>query len=102
MSRRTHKNEIYLANEGSGVAILSTDLGHKFGSDVGNEFGVKMRERRPHTSEFAYDIVRIHSLMIYTELIAYNIVGYAKVALLRCFPFFQSSRLETIKLLDTK
>ena len=93
MSRRTHKVEIYLANEGYGLARLSTDLGHKFGSDVGNEFGVRMRERRPHTSEFAYEIVRVHSLMIYTELIVYNIVGDTKVALLRCLPFF--SKLKT-------
>ena len=28
MSRRTQKVEIYLANEGSGLVFLSTDLGH--------------------------------------------------------------------------
>ena len=43
VSRRTQKIEIYLANEGSGLAFFSTDLGHIFGSNVGKEFGVMLR-----------------------------------------------------------
>ena len=35
VSRRTEKVEIYLANEGSGLTFLSTDLGHIFGGNVG-------------------------------------------------------------------
>ena len=61
VSRRTQKVEIYLANEGSGLAFFSTDLGHIFGSNVGNEFGVMLREKGPHKPKFVYDIVRIHS-----------------------------------------
>ena len=56
VSRRTQKVETYLANEGSGLAFFSTDLGHNFGSDVGNEFGVKLTGKGPHKSKFAYDI----------------------------------------------
>ena len=67
VSRRTQKVEIYLANEGSVLAFFSTDLGHIFGSKVRNQFGVMLRGR--HKPEFAYDIVRIHTLMIYTDLI---------------------------------
>ena len=37
---RTQKVEVYLANEGSSLAIFSTDLGHIFISNIGNEFGV--------------------------------------------------------------
>ena len=62
VSRRTQKVEIYLANEKSGRAFFSTDLGQVFGSNVGNEFGVMLRGKRPHKPEFAYDNVRIHSL----------------------------------------
>ena len=40
VSRRTQKVEIYLANEASGLAFFSTDLGHIFGNIVCNEFGV--------------------------------------------------------------
>ena len=85
VSRRTQKVEIYLANEGSGLAFFSTNLGHFFGSNVGNEFGVMSRGKGPHKPKFAYDIVRIHSLMIYTDLIEYNIVGDTKAPLMRCF-----------------
>ena len=87
MTRKTQKVEICLANEASGLAFFSTDLGHIFGSNVGNEFGAMLRGKGPHKPEFAYDIVRTHSIMIYTDLIEYNIVGDTKAPLLRCFPF---------------
>ena len=87
VSRRTQKVEIYLANEGSGLAFLSTHLGHIFGSNVDNDFGVMLGGKGPHNPEFADKIVRIHSIMIYTDLNEYNIVGNTKAPLLRCFPF---------------
>ena len=87
MSRRTQKVEIYLSNEGSGLVFFSTNLGHLFGSNVGNEFGVMLRGKGPRKPDFAYDIALIHSLMIYTDLIEDNIVGDPKAPLLRCFPF---------------
>ena len=73
---------MYLANEEWSLAILSTDLGHIFGGDVRNDSGLLMRGKEPH-----YDIVRIHSLMIYTDIVEYNNVGDIKAPLLRCFPF---------------
>ena len=87
MYRRTQKIEIYLANEGSGLAFFSTDLEHIFGSKIGNEYGVMLRGKEPHKPKFAYDFLRIHSLMIYTDLIEYNIADDTKAPLLRCFPF---------------
>ena len=69
VSRRTQNVEIYLANEGSGPACFSTDLGNIFGSNVGDEFGVMLRRKGPHEPECAPDIVGIHSLLIYTDLI---------------------------------
>ena len=100
MSRRTQKYEIYLANEGSGLAFFSTDLGHIFGSIVGNEFGVLLRGKGPHKPEFAYDLVRIHFLLIYTDLIEYNIIGDKQAPLLRCFPFL--SKLESGDIITTR
>ena len=76
-----------LANDTSGLAFCSTDLGHIFGNNVGNEFGVMMIGRGPHEPELAYDIVRSHSLMIYSDLVEYNIVADTKAPLLCCFPF---------------
>ena len=94
--RKTQKVETYLANEASGLDFCSTDLGHIFRSNVGNEFGVMLRRKGPHKPELAYDIVRMHSVMIYTDLIEYNIVGDTKAPLLGCFLSFRSSSLETL------
>ena len=87
VSRRTQKVVVMFANDTSGVAFCSTDLGHIFRKNVGNEFGVLMIGKGPHEPEFACDIVRVHSLMIYSDLVEYNIVGDTKAPLLRCFPF---------------
>ena len=87
VSRKTQKVVIMLANDTSGLSFCSTDLGHNFGNNVGNEFGVLMIRKGPHEPEFAYYIVRIHSLMIYSDLAEYNIVEDTKTPLLRCFPF---------------
>ena len=46
-----------------------------------------LRGKGPHKPEFAYNIVRIHSLIIYTDLMEYNMVGDTKSPMLRCFPF---------------
>ena len=86
VSRRTQKVIIVLANETSGLAFCSTDLGHIFGNNVGNQFRVLMKGKGPHEPQFAYDIVRIHSL-IYSDLVEYSIVGDTKTPLQRCFPF---------------
>ena len=90
VSRKTQNVVILLANESSGLAFCSTDFGHIFGNNVGNEFGVLMIGKGTHEPEFAYDIVRIHSLMIYSDLVEYSIVGDTKAPLLRCFPFIST------------
>ena len=82
VSRRTQKVAIMLANDTCGLAFCSTDVGHIFGNNVGIEFEVLMIRKDPHEPEFAYDIVRIHSLMIYGDLVEYNIVGDTKAPLL--------------------
>ena len=87
VSRRTQKVLITLPNDNSGLAFCSTDLGHIFGDNVGNEFGVLMIGKGPHEPKFPYDFVRIHSLMTYVNLVKHKIVGDTKTPLLRCFPF---------------
>ena len=76
-----------LAKDTSGLAFCSTDMGHIFDNNVRNEFGVLIIGKGTHEPEFAYDIVHIHSLMIYINLVEYNIVGDTKTPLLRCVPF---------------
>ena len=99
VSRRTEETEIYLANEASGHAFFRTDLGHVFRSNVGNEFGEMLRGKGPHKPDIAFDIVRIHSLIIYTDLIECNIVGDTEASLLRFFPFI--SKLKPRDIIST-
>ena len=80
-----------LANDTSDLAFFSTVLGHIFGNNVGNESGVLMIGEGPREPEFADDIIRsIHSLMTYSALVEYNIVGDTKALLLLCFPVSQN------------
>ena len=97
VSCRSQKVVIILANDTSGLAFCSTDLGHIFGNNVGNQFGVLMKGKGPHEPQFAYDIVRIHSVMIYSDLVEYNNVGDTKTPLLRCFPFISKLKGGDIK-----
>ena len=99
VSRVTQKVKAYPANEESSLAVFSTDLGHIIGGDVRNDSGILMRGEEPHEPTFAYDIVRIHSLMIYTDIVEYNFVGDTKAPLLRCFPFI--SKLKSGDIITT-
>ena len=96
VSLRTQKVEIYLESEGSGLAFFSRDMGQIFGCNVVNEFGKMLGGKGPHKPGFSYGIVRIHSLMIYTDLIEYKIVRDTKTPLLRCFPFVSEIKSEGI------
>ena len=87
VSRRSQKIVIILANDTSGFAFCSTDLGHIFRNNVGNQFGVLMKRKGPHEPQSAFDILRIHLLMIYSDLVEYSIVGDTKAPLLQCFSF---------------
>ena len=86
VSRRTQKVVSTLANDTSGLAFCSSELGHIFDKNVGNEYGVLMIRKGPLEPEFPCDIFRIHSLMIYSDLVEYNILGDTKAPLMRCFP----------------
>ena len=88
MSRRTQTVEIHRANEQSGLAFFSADLGLFSGNNIGNDSGVILREKEPRMPVFASDNVGIDYLMIYTDLIKYNIDDDAKAPLLRYFVFF--------------
>ena len=86
VSRRMQKVVTILANDTSGFAFCSTFLGHIFVNKMGNIFGVLLIGKGPHEPEFAYDIDRIPSQMIYSNLVEYNIVADTKTPLLRWFP----------------
>ena len=98
-SRLTQKIELSLITDDSSLVIFNTDLGNIFGGDVGVDKGNLLRGKGPHEPTFAYNIVRIRSLMIYTDIVEYNIVGHTKTPLLRCFPFI--SKLKSGDLIPT-
>ena len=84
----TQKIAIHLPEDQSVFIIQSADLSHIFGCDLKqNQTGVIMKGKGPHYPQYSYDIIRIHSLMIYSDIIEYNIVGDTKTPLLRCIPF---------------
>ena len=56
VSRKTQQAVIYLANERSVLAFLSTELARNFGSNIGNAFGVMLREKGLHKPDFAYKL----------------------------------------------
>ena len=87
ISRKTQKVVIMLANDTSSLAFCRTDLGHVFGNNVGKGFDVLMIGKVPLEPEFVSDILRMHSLMIYSNLVRYKIDGDTKDPLVRCFPF---------------
>ena len=70
------------ANDTSGLAFCSADLGHTFSNNPRNDFLVLIKGKGPHEPEFAYDIVGIHLLKIYSNLVEYNNVGDTKIPLL--------------------
>ena len=65
LSQTMQKVDFHLADERSGLAFSSMDLGHIFGSNVCNDFGVLFRGKRLQNPVFAYDLVHSHSLIIY-------------------------------------
>ena len=87
VSRGTHKIELSLISDDSSLAIFSKDLGNISDGGDGDDKGILMRGKGPHEPKFAYNIVRVHSIMTYTDIVEYNIVGDTKASLLRCFPF---------------
>ena len=84
----TQKVAVHLPESQSVFIIQSAGLSHIFGCDLEqNQTGVIMKGKGPHYPQYSYDIIIIHSLMIYSDTIEYNIVGDTKNPLLRCIPF---------------
>ena len=84
-----------LPNQNSLLVIFCTDLCHVFGCEEAvYDMGVFMSGAGPHFLTFPYDIVRKRTLMIYNDIVEYNIVGDTKAALLRCIPLYQKLRME--------
>ena len=62
--------------------IQSTDLSHIFGCDL----GVKMKENTPHYPQYSHDIIGIHPLKIYSDIVENKLVDDTK-KILYCVVF---------------
>ena len=90
VNKNTQRTSLSLPHENSLLVIFSADLCHVFRCEEEEAvygMGVFMSGVGPHFPKFPYDIVRIHTLVIYSDIVEYNIVGDTKAALLRCIPF---------------
>ena len=88
VNKITQRISLSLPNENSLLVIFSADRCHVFGCEEAvYGMGVFMSGAGPHFPRCPYDIVRINTLMIYSDIVEYNIVGNTKAALLRCIPF---------------
>ena len=80
VNRITHRTSLSLPNEKSSLVIFSTDLCQVFGCEEAvYGMGVFMSGAGPHFLKFPYDIVRIHTLMIYSDIVECNIVGTHRI-----------------------
>lgn len=96
----TQQVNISLRKDISSLVFCSNDLTHIFGVEsLEPDSGLLMYGIGPHKNQLAYDIVRIHSLMIYSDLVEYNIIGDTKAPLLRCIPFI--SKIENGDVITT-
>ena len=84
--------EIQLPDKDSQFVVGSRDLS----SILGFSTNIWFKGVGPHKSLFPVDILRIHSLMVYTDIVEYSIIGDTKAPVLRCFPFAHKLERETI------
>ena len=70
------------------IHIASRDLA----SILGFQDVTLISSSKTFEAPFPADIQRIHSIMIYTDLIEHSIIGNAKAPILRCFPMISRLR----------
>ena len=88
VDKMTRNVAVLLPENQSVFFIQSSDSSHIFGCDLEqNQTGVIKKGKGPHYPQYSYEIIRIHSVKIYSDFIQYNIVGDTKTPLLRCIPF---------------
>ena len=88
----TRHCEIELASDKSQLVFASQDLC----SILGFSQSVWFSSKGPHRSEFPMDILRFHSVMVYTDIVEFSIIGDTKAPILRCFPFINKSQRDAI------
>ena len=79
------------------IRTQSADLSQTFGCVLEqNQTGVIMKGKGSHYPQYSYDIIRIRSLMIYSDIIEHIIEADRKTPSLRCIPFIAKVKNEDI------
>ena len=87
---------IHLPEDQSVFIIQSANLSPIFGCDLEeNQTRVITKRKGPNYSQYSYDIIRIHYLMVYGDIIEYNIVGDTKTLYCVVFLSFPKQKMET-------
>ena len=92
----TRHCEIELASDKSQLVFASQDLC----SILGFSQSVWFSSKRPHRSEFPIDILRFHSVMVYTDIVEFSIIGDTKAPILRCSPFINKIQRDAISVTE--
>ena len=72
------------------------DLSHVFRCDLGQNWtGIQMIGKGPLQPHYPYDIIKLHSLMIYSDLVKYIIVVVTKTLLMRYIFLFSRENMST-------
>ena len=88
VNKITQRISLSLPNQNFLLVIFSADLCLVFECEEAvYGMGVFMSGACPHFPNFSYDFVRIHTFMIYSDIVEYNILGDPKAAFLGCIPF---------------
>lgn len=87
VNNRDLRVDFNLGSKDAALNLASPDLAHILGfPDCVLQYGNTFKSPLPA------DIQRIHSVMIYTDIIEHGIVGDRKAPILRCFPFISRFR----------
>lgn len=79
------------------IVIHSEDLSSVLG--IPRDLPIPFGDPNSHISKYPVDLTRVHSVMVYSDIVEYDIVGDTKAPLLRTFPFMHrqsSSSFPTI------
>ena len=69
----TLKNTVHLHENQTGSIIQDSGLNHVFVSFLEqNQTGVIIKRKGPHYPQYSYDIIIIHSLMMYSDITEYK------------------------------
>lgn len=96
IDNRSQRAFISLPKVGSALNIISPDIAHILGFPM----SVLLFGLGPHISHYPVDILRVHSIMVYTDIVEHGVLGDTKAPILRCFPFISRLRNEAITTLQ--